>query len=562
MASAVRPFPVWRLRAVVFAVLLAGNAIYMWLLLAHASPRSAALWHAAVIGALTRTAIGTTLLLVVTHAVLVRDRRLAEYATSLEDMVAQRTRALDLRGRGMRLVLDNVDQGLLTIDVHGVMDAERSAMIERWLGPAPAGTTFGALVGARAPGFAVWLDLGLEALREGVMPLDVVLAQLPRRFTTDGAQFAVTYSPILERERVHRILVVIRNVTAAGGHERAERGERELMVVFQRIASDRAGLEQLLEETGELVTMLEHPGDPLIERRLLHTLKGDCLLNGLDAMAELCHVIEEELAQVRPPRPLTREQRERLRDGWRELVARTEQLLGTGVHQVVELDRRELLATVEHLRLGHGHRDLAGLLLSWTHEPVARRFVRLALHARQLARRLGKGEIEVAVRDGGLRLDAARWKPFWRGLLHAVTNAVDHGLEPAALRVLAGKPARGLLALAARATPRGLEITLSDDGRGIEWDAVHAHALDAGLPCANAAELEAALFHDGLTTRDEVTPSSGRGVGLPALRDAVRELGGTIEIASTPLVGTTFTFVFPGGMALAPAAASLPDRCC
>ncbi|MEO8553944.1 MAG: ATP-binding protein, partial [Kofleriaceae bacterium] len=88
-------------------------------------------------------------------------------------------------------------------------------------------------------------------------------------------------------------------------------------------------------------------------------------------------------------------------------------------------------------------------------------------------------------------------------------------------------------------------ITLADDGRGIDWEAIRAKAEREGLPTATREDLIAALFADGLSTRDQASEVSGRGVGLGALRAAVAALGGTVDVASTPGAGTRFELRFP-----------------
>src|SRR5262249_22297258 len=126
---------------------------------------------------------------------------------------------------------------------------------------------------------------------------------------------------------------------------------------------------------------------------------------------------------------------------------------------------------------------------------------------------------------------------------HAVRNAVDHGIEAPHAR--AGRSTAPTLELAASRSDGRLTISISDDGGGIDWARVRARARDLGLPADTQGDLERALFSDGLSARDEVSETSGRGVGMGALRAAVEQLGGTIAIASRPSRGTTVRCVFP-----------------
>ncbi|MEL6350125.1 MAG: ATP-binding protein, partial [Myxococcota bacterium] len=147
--------------------------------------------------------------------------------------------------------------------------------------------------------------------------------------------------------------------------------------------------------------------------------------------------------------------------------------------------------------------------------------------------------------DGhGLRVDPAPLKSFWTGLSHVVRNAIDHGIETPEARRAAQKTPSGRLSLVARSTPGKLMIEIQDDGAGIAWDRVAEKAKQARLPHEHHTELVDALFADGLSTREAATETSGRGVGMAAVRAIVQELGGTIEVESSPGAGTTFRFTF------------------
>jgi chemotaxis protein histidine kinase CheA len=162
-----------------------------------------------------------------------------------------------------------------------------------------------------------------------------------------------------------------------------------------------------------------------------------------------------------------------------------------------------------------------------------------------LARRLGKGDLDIAITDDGIRLDTAQWAPFWTAMVHTVRNAVDHGIERAEVRAAAGKPARPKLTFTATRARGRLLISVSDDGAGVDWEAVRVKARQAGLPAESQADLERAVFADGVSTASTATETSGRGVGMAALREAVAALGGTLELESERGAGVTVRYRFP-----------------
>jgi HPt (histidine-containing phosphotransfer) domain-containing protein len=495
-----------------------------------------------LIAGLAGALLGALVILFFTHQVSVRDRQLNDYAATLEHKVEARTRELDDRNRGMRLVLDNVDQGFLTIDLDGVLTSERSAIVDRWFGAPEPGARLAGHIGRHAPEFATWLELGLESVRDGFLPPELCFAQLPRRFTAGASTYDVAYSPIQSGDAVERILVIVSDVTEHITRERAEREQREIVTLFQRITADRAGFDEFLDEANALVASLAAPGDPVVERRTIHTLKGNCGIYGLDSYAALCHELETALAESSAP--LDAAQRATLADTWRATNQRLAKLVGMR-RNVVELEFPELARVVDKVRQGMAGHELATVLTSWSHEPVARRFERLGNHAVDLARRLGKGNLDIAIIDDCIRLDTALWAPFWTAMVHVVRNAVDHGIERPEVRAAAGKPARPKLSFAATRARGWLLITVTDDGGGIDWEAVRVRARSAGLPAESQADLERAIFADGVSTATTATKTSGRGVGMSALRAAIGALGGKIEIESVLGRGVTVRCRFP-----------------
>ena len=124
-------------------------------------------------------------------------------------------------------------------------------------------------------------------------------------------------------------------------------------------------------------------------------------------------------------------------------------------------------------------------------------------------------------------------------------HLIDHGLEDEAERRAAGKPEAGTLTLATRREGNDIVVEIGDDGRGVDWARLKSRAEDLGHPAATREDLVAALFADGLSTRDEVDEISGRGVGLAAARAAIEALGGRVEVESRPSEGARFIFRAP-----------------
>jgi two-component system chemotaxis sensor kinase CheA len=212
---------------------------------------------------------------------------------------------------------------------------------------------------------------------------------------------------------------------------------------------------------------------------------------------------------------------------------------------VIEIGREDFDALRAAIRASVAHSVLDRMASDLRCEPVGVALGRCGAQARELAKRLEKGDLDVVIDARDIRLDPERWKPVWSAFDHAIRNAVDHGIEDETERRMQGKNPSGQLRLSADLENEQLIIALSDDGRGVDWERVRDLARARRLPHHSRADLVNALFTDGLTTRDTATSVSGRGIGLNALKAAVDELDGRIEIESMPGMGTTIRMRFP-----------------
>ncbi|MGI6784040.1 MAG: hybrid sensor histidine kinase/response regulator [Aminivibrio sp.] len=170
---------------------------------------------------------------------------------------------------------------------------------------------------------------------------------------------------------------------------------------------------------------------------------------------------------------------------------------------------------------------------------------------RDLSRSLGR-EVDFKVEGGEAEVDKRILEGLKDPLIHLVRNAADHGIESPADREAAGKPSRGTITLSVSPVEGGrVEVTLADDGRGIDPRALRERAVKSGMISAAEARLlsdEAALmliFQSGLSTSSIITEVSGRGLGMAIVREGVENMGGRISLASVPGERTAFTISLP-----------------
>ncbi|MCC6747093.1 MAG: response regulator [Deltaproteobacteria bacterium] len=177
--------------------------------------------------------------------------------------------------------------------------------------------------------------------------------------------------------------------------------------------------------------------------------------------------------------------------------------------------------------------------------PLGAGFEELERLVADLCRATGR-EADLVATGKEVALDRALAQRLQDPLRHLVRNAVDHGLEPRPERVALGKPPRGRLEVTARLCGAQAEVTVADDGRGLDLPALRRRAAELGLTAprsdAEAAEL---VWLPGLSTARRVDAVSGRGVGLDVVKATLEGLHGTAAVESIPGRGTRFTIAVP-----------------
>ena len=158
---------------------------------------------------------------------------------------------------------------------------------------------------------------------------------------------------------------------------------------------------------------------------------------------------------------------------------------------------------------------------------------------------------EILIENADTKIDTVVMDSLVEPLMHLLRNSVVHGIESPETRRLLGKPESGMIRVRLSESAGHIEIALTDDGRGIDTNALKARAVELGIissenvESADADEAYDLIFYEGLSTATKLTLQAGRGVGMRIVRDSIRELKGTIAIDSARNVGTTFTIKFP-----------------
>jgi two-component system chemotaxis sensor kinase CheA len=224
-------------------------------------------------------------------------------------------------------------------------------------------------------------------------------------------------------------------------------------------------------------------------------------------------------------------------------------LAATGVTQhpqLMELELEGFEIAVHRLELLI--REVQDLASSLRLVPIGTVFRRMQRLVRDLSHQTGK-PLDLILEGGENQIDKGLVDQLYDPLMHLVRNAVDHGIEPPEERITAGKPEAGRIILEAAQQGREIHITVADDGRGMDREAILRRARELGLVGADEEPDDSTvwsyIFRSGLSTAREVSSLSGRGVGMDVVRDTIQSLRGRIMVESFRGMGSVISLCIP-----------------
>lgn len=213
-------------------------------------------------------------------------------------------------------------------------------------------------------------------------------------------------------------------------------------------------------------------------------------------------------------------------------------------------------AVLERLELLERHiREMQDSIMSIRMVPMDAIYSKFPKVVRDISKKLGK-KVEFKHYGDGVEIDKAMIEGLTDPLMHIIRNSLDHGLETPDVRVSSGKEEVGSISISAEQANGQMIITIDDDGKGIDGDRVALKALEQGQIDENQynsmSDNEKAMlvFGAGVSTADQISDISGRGVGMDVVKTNIQKLGGAIKLDTTPGEGTTITIMLPLTLAI------------
>lgn len=395
---------------------------------------------------------------------------------------------------------------------------------------------------------------------DDILPLSASMSMLPKQVKMGERELAMDYRVSRNAGgKIDKIIFVIKDITKemqlARQNQERQISDRCLINILKSKEQFLMFLEDFRSEIAELAAGCDIP----TALKILHTIKGNAGSFGLEALAHFTHSCEtsvlglpeaEALAMVPPYaasladilKTFLEDNHSVLGIGYNEASFRTYTIDDTALAVFKNIARRAPDAIANSL-------DEA--IYQLTHKPISLLVNSYAQSTARLAKNLKK-ELKLQIEGEGIRVDFERHAVVFRNLIHALNNAIDHGIEDLPTRTIRGKPRQGILALSFRKDDDdALVIEIKDDGNGIDRQRLARLAVDRGLFSQEEInqmppeELDGLIFHQGLSSQSKASQTSGRGVGMAALKEAAEYLGGTIKVYSQPLKGTHVAITIP-----------------
>jgi PAS domain S-box-containing protein len=470
-------------------------------------------------------------------------RREAEVAVhaALEE-VEQGHAELGRANENLQGVLDSMREGLVVCDREGVLTGTQSKTALDWFGKPQDKMLLWDYLFEEASDRKLQFQAAFEQVTEDFLPFELSVAQFPKLFLRGDRTYGVHCHQVIRNGEFAGMVFTIADITLELEQTQIQKLNRELPAIVGNLLRDREGFQEFVEETEQMLAKLGATAEHVEQKRLLHTLKGNTALYGFESIAAACHELEDamELDDGEP----TKESVEALTRQWNTALGRFSVFLASETPSTsVRLEQSEYEDLLNKLESRHDYADILAMARQWANPPMSQVLGIYARTVRQLGVRFHK-EAEAQILDHGLRLPAPEIRAFTGVLVHVVRNAIDHGLETPEERERAGKSKVGHIAIESCIEGGEFVISIEDDGRGIDWDAIRLHAEQQSLPNSTEEDLVDALFADGLTTREVVSDVSGRGVGLGSVRHTCEQLGGQVRVTSQRGKGTRFEFRF------------------
>ena len=389
------------------------------------------------------------------------------------------------------------------------------------------------------------------------------------------------FCPVLKQDgslNVEKVVVFALDVTKekkVSSELSVKEGRLEFIL---NILRDRSRYRKFLEVCSQCIEEVQAISNNLLEGnpaenvgaafRLVHTIRGNSAAFGVRSLRDLGDAIERLLIAGRDGDvPINLEYKNQLSAMIPELkiglglhIDETERIFNEIFDPEKSMDRifqvsntylNEFEEIIKKSKDAELRVQLYRKLKEVTLVKIKKFYLQYSEIVQQLSVRQGKKVSPLFINGGDILVNEKLLEPFFASFVHLILNCVDHGIEKPDERLERGKAEEAIIRIRTQTGDDGLYISIEDDGRGIDVDMLTEKALQKNMISINhvaAMTVEDKynlIFREGFSTSRRMTSTSGRGMGMSAVKHEIEKLGGSIKITSKLGKGTMFTIYLP-----------------
>ncbi len=499
---------------------------------------------------------------------------------SLEEKVLERTQELNYTMRDLKMILNNTEQGFLTLDKMLKVEPTFSQECKRIFHQEIEDVFFPTLLYPNNPEEAAFIEKIITAIQreEDDMKREAYISLLPEKLKIQGLFIELEYKWIEDAiPGEMQLMIILTDVTKRTELENRIEEERNKLSKIIKIMLNLEEFRRMSTDYRQFVThdmkilLSQSKNQETVNfiRRRLHTFKGGFASFGLRYIEKKLHevedVLQEKSLQLKekesgPPTVILFDEKKMC--SW---LDEEEEIIKKELADCIPCEKTKLFKDDLFLRLYPEQIDIVRNLLkeyvpgeyhkkideslSYLEKMKIQEFLNYYRYiVDNISEKLGKTIHPLIIEGDEVYVDPKKMGKWADSLIHVFRNAIDHGIETTEERIERNKPQYGQISVKITDTNSDLCIEINDDGRGIEIRQIAKRAIEKGLldPEKTDDKKEESLleyiFFDGFSTKDNVDLVSGRGTGLSAVKNEWEKLGGTIQVFTEKDKGTRFVF--------------------
>lgn len=498
-------------------------------------------------------------------------QELSRYSENLEKMVADRTKELQKLNTTMRALLDSLDQGFFIFDKIGKCLPVYSKSCEALLGKAPSELMFWEAIRADDSEFPK-IEKWITNLFAQTLPFKDLVPLGPEKvYHSEDRSISLNYYPIFDSSsNLDGTVVVVTDKTDLEMAEKAAERERAYSRMVINVVRRKKEIIRFIFDVQKLLAELNsaisshYKFQMQTALRCLHTIKGGAATFAIYDLAQVCHDTEQLLVGIqrdglaKDSLSILQDHYNRVRYEFQTFLKSNEILLGNEVthgKRSVEIPLETLSDFLRTLRQeNHLGEKIKKFEKDIFYVPIRQFLEGFEETTQALAMKLGKKLKPLIIEGGEILIHREHYSELFTTLVHQFNNVVDHGIENPVLRRFHHKEELGQITLRVSLenadsvlTGSTLVLQIIDDGQGLDPRKIRERLANRGVSTdhLNDDEVLQYIFKGNLSSRDQVTQISGRGIGMEAIMHTVQDLGGSARIESVALKGTTLTIKVP-----------------